>query len=447
MLLRANSLMKGVSGVRLELVERFVAFLNAGATPHVHQRGSIGASGDLSPLSYIAGAIVGLDPSFLVDVRGETLDSHAALARLGLAPLVLEPKEGLALNNGTAASTAVAANAVDRALDLCALALGVHALYVQALTGTSQSFEPFIHALKAHRGQVWTAGRMAALLDGSALVRSEAGGDRGHRRGTLIQDRYSLRCLPQYLGPIVDGLVEAAGQIAVEANSANDNPLIDPVTGEVYHTGNFLAEYTAVAMDRVRYHLGMLASHLDAQIALLVAPEFNHGLAPSLVGNRAPGVNVGLKSLQIACNALAPLVGYYGHPMADRYPTHAEQFNQNINSQAMNAANLARESLDVLTHLLANAVLFGVQAVELRAWQAAGSFDATALLSPATRPLYHAARVAAGGAPDGARPLVWDDVDGFLQPKVEAVLAQMAPGGTVHAAVHPVSAALRALGR
>jgi phenylalanine ammonia-lyase len=443
MLLRANSLLKGVSGVRLELVERFVTFLNAGATPHVFARGSIGASGDLAPLSYIGGALVGLDPAFLVDLGGETLDAHAALRRLGLAPLALQPKEGLALNNGTAVSTGVAANCVERAFELTALAFGAHALCFQALLATTQSFAPLVHASKPHPGQRWAAGEMRALLDGSSLLRERVAGTWAPGKGILIQDRYSLRCLPQYVGPIVDGLAGLAAQIEVEANSASDNPLVDPDTGEIFHTGNFLAEYTAVAMDRLRYHLGMLASHLDAQLALLVAPEFSAGLAPSLVGNTEAGLNVGLKSLQIACNALAPLVGFYGHAMADRYPTHAEQFNQNVNSQAMNAANLARESLDVLAHLVAAALVMGVQAVELRAALVTGSYDASAVLSPATRELYGAVRRAAGGAPDPARPMVWDDLDGFLEPRVEGVLSDIGGEGVVTGTMAGVRESLR----
>ena len=344
MLLRANSLMKGVSGVRLEIVERFAAFLNAGAHPHVYQRGSIGASGDLVPLTYIAGAVMGLDPAFLVDLGGETLGAHEALARLGLAPLALEPKEGLALNNGTGASTGVAANALDRAMDLAALTLGIHALYAQALLATDQSFAPFIHAMKPHPGQIWVAARMAELLEGSSAIRGEAAGQRGHRAGKLIQDRYSLRCLPQYLGPVFDGIAAAARQIETEANCANDNPLIDPDSGEIYHTGNFLAQYTGVAMDQLRYHLGLLAKHVDVQIALLMTPEFSGGLSASLVGNQEGGLNVGLKSLQVGGNQMMPLISFYGQSIVDRFPTHAEQFNQNINSQAMNSANLARES-------------------------------------------------------------------------------------------------------
>ena len=443
MLLRANSLMKGVSGVRLEIVERFAAFLNAGAHPHVYQRGSIGASGDLVPLTYIAGAIMGLDPAFLVDLDGETLDAHAALARLGFEPLALEPKEGLALNNGTGASTGVAANALDRAMDLAALALGIHALHAQALCATDQSFAPFIHKMKPHPGQIWVAARMAELLTGSRAIRSEAAGQRGHRAGKLIQDRYSLRCLPQYLGPVFDGIAAAARQIETEANCANDNPLIDPESGEIYHTGNFLAQYTGVAMDGLRYHLGLLAKHVDVQIALLMTPEFSGGLSASLVGNSEGGVNVGLKSLQLGGNQMMPLLSFYGQSIVDRFPTHAEQFNQNINSQAMNSANLARESVDLLEHYLAVALLIGVQAVELRAKLIEGSYDARTILSPATARLYEAARAAASGPPDAERPLHWNDLDGFLQPKVEGLLADVQARGAILEALVSVRDALR----
>lgn len=447
MLLRANSLMKGASGIRLEIIERFATFLNAGAHPHMFQRGSIGASGDLVPLSYIAGAILGLDKAYLVDHQGETLDSHTMLARLGLKPLELEPKEGLALNNGTGACTGVAANACARALDLASLALGIHALYAQALLSTDQSFHPFIHHVKPHPGQVWTAQQMANLVKGSKVIRNEAAGDRGERTGKLIQDRYSLRCLPQYLGPIIDGLVNAARQIEVEANCANDNPLIDPDSGEILHTGNFLAQYAGVAMDQLRYFIGLLAKHVDTQIALLMTPEFSYGLNPSLVGNMDAGINVGLKSLQIGGNSMMPLISFYGQSIVDRFPTHAEQFNQNINSQAMNSANLARETLDVLEHYLSLALICGVQAVELRAKLVADSYDARAILSPETAPLYAAGRAAAMGPPDTSRPLHWNDLDEFIQPKVEGVLADVHSRGSVLTAIGPVREALFALVR
>ncbi len=443
MLLRANSLLKGASGIRLEIIERYVVFLNAKASPHVYQRGSIGASGDLVPLSYIAGAVLGLDRTFLVDLNGETLDAFETLSRLGLKPLELEPKEGLALNNGTGACTGVAANVLDRAFDLVALTLGAHALLAQSLLATDQSFAPFVHASKPHPGQVWTAQAMLGLLQGSAIIRSESSGDRKHRTGKLIQDRYSLRCLAQFIGPVVDGLTLIKRQIEVEANSANDNPLIDPDGGEIFHTGNFLAQYTGVAMDQMRYLMGLLAQHLDAQIALVMTPEFSHGLSASLVGNEATGINVGLKSLQVAGNCLMPLISWYGQPIADRFPTHAEQFNQNINSQAMSSANLSRESLDVFSHFVAVALFCAVQAVELRAKLTVGTYDARQVLSPATAPLYEAVRKAAFGNPVAERPLQWNDMDEFIQPKLEGVMNAMLFDGPILAALEGVRSSMR----
>lgn len=438
MLLRANSLAKGASGIRLEIIERLVAFLNAGLHPVVYQRGSIGASGDLMPLAYIGGSVLGLDRSYQVEYRGQLIDSHAALKIIAAGPLTPEIKEGLALINGTGASTAVAANALYRAAHLIAVAFGVHALVAQALLATTQSFEPAIHALKPHPGQVWSAQQLARLLEGSKIVRMEASGQRGQRIGELVQDRYSLRCLPQYLGPIVDGLRVAIGQIEVEANCANDNPLIDVDNGEILHTGNFLAQYTGVAMDSVRYLIGLLTKHLDVQIALLMMPEFSNGLPSCLIGNPDVPVNLGLKSLQVCGNSLMPLIQHYGQSIVDRFPTHAEQFNQNVNSQSMNSANLAREQLDVLEHYLAVALLCAVQAVELRSKVVANSYDARAVLSPATQPLYLAVRSAASGAPDAARPMHFNDLDGMIQPKIEGILADIAARGEVSRAVQQV---------
>jgi phenylalanine ammonia-lyase len=435
MLLRANSLARGVSGLRLEILKRFEVFLNAGAAPHVHELGSIGASGDLVPLAFIAGSVFGLDPQYKVDINGETLDAHTALKRLGLAPAMPAAKEGLALVNGTSVSTAIAANCVHRAQRLLDLALVIHALYVQALQGTDQSFRPFVHTHKPHPGQVWSAATMLDLLAGSRLVHDEHGGNREHRQGTLIQDRYSLRCLPQYLGPIVDGLDTIARQIEVEANSASDNPLIDAANGDIYHGGNFLAQYTAVGMDQLRYYMGLLAKHVDTQIALLVSPEFSGGLPPSLVGNPERGLNVGFKSLQLVGNSIMPLIGFHGNSIADRYPTHAEQFNQNINSQSMNSAVLARRSLDLLEHYLGNALLFGVQAAALRTFKAEGHYDARACLSPATARVYETVYAVLEKTPSADRPLIWDDTDQFMDDYSARMLADLARGGRIMQAV------------
>ncbi|HEV8718006.1 MAG TPA: aromatic amino acid ammonia-lyase [Candidatus Binatia bacterium] len=431
MLIRANSHLHGASGVRLELIRRIATFLNAGVTPHVQEFGSIGASGDLVPLASITGALIGLDRCFTVDYSGEEVDALTALERLGLPRLRLQPKEGLAMVNGTAMMTGIAANCVYDAQVLLELAMGVHALAIQALGGTNQSFHPFIHAHKPHPGQVWAATKMADLLAGSHLIRSEWDGRHGYHGHGLVQDRYSLRCLPQYVGPIVDGLAQSARQIEVEMNSATDNPLIDGENQVSYHCGNFLGQYVGVAMDHLRYYIGLLAKHLDVQIALLVAPEFSGGLPPSLVGNPARKVNMGLKGLQLAGNSIMPLLTFLGNSLVDRFPTHAEQFNQNINSQGFGSANLARQALETFQQYMAIALMFGVQSVDLRTYAITEQYDARACLSPTTVQLYEAVREVVGRPPSANRPYIWNDDEQPLDVHIARIAADIAAGGRI----------------
>lgn len=431
MLLRANSHLHGASSIRLEVIRRIETFLNANVTPHVYEFGSIGASGDLVPLSYITGALIGLDPRYTVDFDGEELDALTALDRLGLSRLHLRPKEGLAMINGTSVMTGIAANVLNDARELFALSLGVHALAIQALGGTNQSFHPFIHALKAHPGQVWSAARMLDLLDGSLLSRDELDGRHDYRTGDLIQDRYSLRCLPQYMGPLFDGLAEVTRQIEIEINATTDNPLIDIDAQASYHGGNFLGQYVGIAMDRLRSMIGLLAKHIDTQIALLVAPEFNNGLPACLIGNTERKVNMGFKGLQIAGNSMMPLLTFLGNSIVDHFPTHAEQFNQNINSQGFNAATLARQSVDIFRQYLALSLLFGIQSVELRTHRMFGHYDAAACLSPATARLYDAVRQAIGYPASGDRPYMWDDTDRPFDTDMANITADIARGGYI----------------
>lgn len=431
MLLRANSHMHGASGIRLELIRRMEIFLNAGVTPHVYEFGSIGASGDLVPLSYITGSLIGLDPSFKVDFNGREMDAPTALSKLGLSPLTLLPKEGLAMMNGTSVMTAIAANCVHDAQTLLKLSMGVNALFIQGLNGTNQSFHPFIHECKPHPGQLWAAEQMVSLLDDSRLIRDELDGKHEYREQELIQDRYSLRCLPQYMGPIVDGISQVTRQIETEMNSVTDNPLIDVKNNASYHGGNFLGQYVGMGMDHLRYYFGLLAKHLDVQIALLVAPEFNNGLAPSLVGNQERKVNMGLKGLQICGNSIMPLLTFYGNSLADRFPTHAEQFNQNVNSQGYMSANLARRSVEIFQQYMAIALMFGVQAVDLHSYKVSGDYDARTCLSPATRRLYSAVYEVIGQKPSSIRPYIWNDNEQSLDMHIARIAADIAAGGLI----------------
>ena len=445
MVIRANSHLLGFSGLRMELIRRMVIFLNANVTPHLREFGSIGASGDLAPLACITGALIGLDPCFKVDFDGQEMDAPGALKRLGLAPLKLDPKEGLAMINGTAVMSAIAANCIYDAQQLLALSMGAHALAIQGLLGSNQSFHPFIHDHKPHSGQKWSAAQMLELLSGSKLIRDELEARRERSRGELIQDRYSLRCLPQYMGPIVDGLNQIAKQVTIEINSATDNPLIDPTNSRDFHGGNFLGQYIGVGMDQMRYFIGLMAKHLDAQIALLSAPEFNNGLPPSLIGNRERKVNMGLKGLQISGNSIMPMLTFLGNSLVDRFPTHAEQFNQNINSQGLGSANLARQSIAAFQQYMAIALIFGVQAVDLRTYLVAGHYDARECLSPRTRLLYEAVRNLVGHSPSAKRPFIRNDNEQPLSEHIRRIAADISAGGQIPDAVSEVFKSLGAV--
>lgn len=439
MLMRVNSHLKGVSGIRRDLVQRLVTFLNEDVTPHVRELGSIGASGDLVPLSYITGAVIGMDRSYTVDFKGETIDSITALRRLGMERLELLPKEGLAMINGTSMMTGIAANALWDGFRLLALSLGVHALFIQGLQGADQPFHPFIHQLKPHQGQIRAARQMMWLLEDSKLCRHGLDNKRDDRRNQPIQDRYSLRCLPQYLGPIIDGFQTIARQVEVEANSANDNPLFDSEQRVSYHSGNFLGQYIGISMDQFRYYLGLLVKHLDTQIALLVAPEFSNGLPPSLVGNPQRKINMGLKILQICGNSIVPLIAHLGNPHVNLFQTHAEQFNQNINSLGFSSANLAREAVRLSHQYMAIALIFGVQAVDLRTFVDQQHYDARKSLAPATIPLYEAVHVVTNCARVHNRPFIKNDDEQSLDEYVDLLAADIAQDGLVTQAVRSLS--------
>ena len=435
MVIRANTHLMGLSGLRFELIRRMETFLNANVTPHVREFGSIGASGDLTPLACITGALIGLDQGFTVDFDGREMDALSALDRLGLPRLKLRPKEGLAMINGTSIMSGIAANCVFDARNLLALAMGAHALAIQALQGSNQSFHPFIHKHKPHPGQKWAAEKMLQFLSGSRLIRDELQERQQRPGGDLIQDRYSLRCLPQFVGPIADGLDQIKRQVTVEINSATDNPLIDSDNNQDFHGGNFLGQYIATAMDQLRYFMGLLAKHLDVQIAQLVAPAFSNGLPPSLIGNPERKVNMGLKGLQINANSIMPVIAFLGNSLADRFPTHAEQFNQNINSQGMGSANLARQSIEAFHQYMAVALMFGIQAADLRTHLAAGHYDARRCLSPGTSKLYEAVLQVLGITPSGDRPYIRDDNEQILSEHISVIAADIAAAGRIPEAV------------
>jgi phenylalanine ammonia-lyase len=405
MLLRSHSLSRGASGIRRDLIARLLSFLNHGITPVLKDLGSLGASGDLIPLSYIAGALAGLDRSFCVSYRGRAMDCVAALKQLQLEPVQLGPKEGLALVNGTSVSTGMAAIAVHETMRLLDLSLWINALMCSAMCASRQPFDPFVHRMKPHPGQQEVAATMRSLLvdeDGEPI--------RWRTKPGLVQDQYSIRCIPQYFGPLVDGLRTIMTNVETEMNSADDNPLIDVQGDRVVQAGNFYSQYIGIGMDQLRQYVALIAKQLDAQISLLVTPEFNRGL-PACLAESGDDIDFGLKGLQIYLNSVLPRLLHLGNPLVPFFPTHAEQFNQNINSQSFNSAVLALEAVTLLKYYLSAALIFAVQGIEVRASQFFGPYTGSNMLNAKAAKLLHAVYEVIECTPAPDRPLVarkWD---------------------------------------
>ena len=423
MALRANVLLQGCSGIRVELLDRLIRFLNAGATPVVREFGSIGASGDLIPLACIARAITGHNDFCQVQLDGQIRSSREVLAKLELQPIRLQAKEALALVNGTSFSAAIAANAAYEARNLLAISFSVQSMLMRSLLVDSRPFDAFVHQCKPHPGQVWSATMIRQLL--------QTQNDLTAVQTETVQDRYSLRCFPQYTGSIVEGIARVRSVVETEMNAVSDNPLIDPATGQFHQSGNFLGQYVGMAMDDLRRFIGLLAKHIDVQIATVVSPQFNGGLSASLRGNDDKAFNMGLKGLQISGNSIMPMLTYHGNPLVEHFPTHAEQFNQNINGLSWGAANLAWKSVQMYQQYLAIALITSVQALDLRAKQIFGHFDGRQLLGKSNQRIYTTICLLLDVVPDDSRPLLFDDSDRWLEQDIERLANDLGSQGSL----------------
>jgi histidine ammonia-lyase len=292
MLLRANVLLRPTSGVRPELVDALVAMLNAGVLPWVPEQGSVGASGDLAPLSHVALALMGEG-----QVIGEVGPAPAgpALVAAGLAPFRFGPKEGLAFINGTQAQTALLALLVHDAQVLWRTAVGAAAMSLEALRGTPVPLDPRIHEARPHRGQMEAAQLMRRLLADSEIRESHREGD------PRVQDAYSLRCAPQVLGAVADAIRFAADTVEVELNASTDNPLVFP-NGDVLSGGNFHGQPVAQALDLLAMTLTTLQAIAERRVERLVNPDLSQGLPAFLT--RDPGLCSGYMMVQITAASL-----------------------------------------------------------------------------------------------------------------------------------------------
>lgn len=354
---RLQSLCQGVSGVRVELLERLTAFLREDILPLIPEEGSVGASGDLTPLSYVAAALCGERQVLWRNEVREAADVHA---ELGWTPLVLRPKEALALMNGTAVMTGLACLAFARAEYLLRLATRITALNVVALAGNPEHFDQRLFAAKPHPGQ----GQVAAWL--RADLAAEGPAAPLHR----LQDRYSLRCAPHVLGVLADSLPWLRQFIETELNSANDNPLIDAEDERVLHGGHFYGGHIACAMDSLKTLVANVADLLDRQLALLVDARYNHGLPGNLSGAPAARamLNHGFKAVQIGASAWTA-EALKGTLPASVFSRSTECHNQDKVSMGTIAARDALRVLELTEQVAAATLLAAQQGVWLRRQQ------------------------------------------------------------------------------
>lgn len=374
MLLRANCLAKGNSGVRLELLERLLLYLNDDVLPLIPERGSCGASGDLVPLSYVGGALAG-EVEVLHD--GEVKDSKELLGELGLEPVVLEAKEGLALTNGTSFMSAFAALAVWDAEELALVSDLCTAMASEALLGNRGHFNAFIHEQKPHPGQVESARVVRGLLADSrlSLDSEEIFGDGLGGKGFLelerqVQDKYSIRCAPHVTGALRDTLEWVRRWVEVEINSSDDNPLFDAASGRVQSGGNFYGSHITQAMDALKIAVANLCDLMDRQLELVVDEKFNAGLTPNLIpffdeDSPEAGLHHGFKGMQLCCSAMTAEALKLSNP-ASVFSRSTEAHNQDKVSMGSIAARDARAIVELAQNVAAIHLLAVCQALDLR---------------------------------------------------------------------------------
>ena len=354
MLLRANALATGASGVRRETVELLLAMVNAGVHPVVPSRGSLGASGDLAPLAHLALPLVGEGRA---EYGGELLDGGAALGRAGLVPVELSAKEGLALINGTQFMAAIGALVLSRAARLVRIADIAAAQSVEAVRASRTPFAPEIQALRPHPGQLASAANLYALLDSSEINES-------HRWCGRVQDAYSLRCSPQVHGACRDAIAYARSVVAIELNAATDNPLVFADRDEVLSNGNFHGEPVAIALDTLKIALAELAGISERRIERMVNPTMSEGLPPFLA--EQGGLNSGFMIPHYVAASLVAENKVLCHPASvDSIPTSAGQ--EDHVSMGATAAVHAWQVCANVERVLAVELLCGAQGLDFLA--------------------------------------------------------------------------------
>ena len=351
-LLRLNNFAKGFSGIRIETVDTMITMLNRGVHPVIPQKGSLGASGDLAPLSHMVLPIIGLG---LAEYKGEVLPGREAMERAGIAIIDLYAKEGIALINGTQVMTAVGGLALYDALNLSKTADIAAAMTFEACNGIVTALDEQVHRVRPHKGQLCTAKNLRTLLAGSEMT-TEQGDIR-------VQDPYTLRCVPQIHGATKNALAYILDQVELEMNSVTDNPIIFPDTNQVISGGNFHGQPMALSFDFMGIAVAELADVAERRIERLVNPQLNYGLPDFLV--KDGGLNSGYMILQYTAAALVSENKVLAHPSSvDSIPSSAGQ--EDHVSMGTIGARKARDIVANVRRVLATELVCAAQAVDLR---------------------------------------------------------------------------------
>ena len=353
-LLRANVLTLGLSGIRFEIIEILCKMLNCRVCPVVPEKGSVGASGDLAPLAHLALSLIGEGEAFF---QGERMESREAFRLAGLEPVELQAKEGLALLNGTQAMHAVGGLALLRAKRLSRVADVSGAMSLEALKGTPAAFDPRLQDARPHPGQKAVAKHLLSILEGSEIRQSHLKDD------PRIQDAYSLRCMPQVHGAVRDALSHCENVLLIESGSATDNPLVFSENGDVISGGNFHGAPLALAFDYAAIALTDLMSISERRIERLINPDMNEGLPAFLA--RHPGMESGFMIAHVAAAALLNEAKVLAHPSSiDNVPTSGGK--EDHVAMGMTGALKLRAIVDLAENLLAIELLAGAEALEHR---------------------------------------------------------------------------------
>jgi len=360
MLLRANTLTKGNSGIRLETLETLIHMLNKGVHPVIPEKGSVGASGDLAPLSHMTLVITGEGQA---EHNGKTMSGKEAMREAGIRPVELDFKEGVALNNGTQFMTAIGALAVHDAERLVETAEIATAMSLEALAGISDAFDERIHKVRPHAGQVTSAQNIRVLITGSRIITS---GEEAMKEGRHPQDPYSLRCAPQVLGAARDAIAYAKRVIETEINSATDNPLVFSKEGACLSGGNFHGQPVAAAMDLLSMVLTTIGNISERRTALLLDESLSRGLPAFLIREKKKkGIESGFMAVHYTAAALASENKSLSHPASvDSIPTSANF--EDFVSMGPVAARKAAEILRNVEHIVAIELLCAAQGIDFR---------------------------------------------------------------------------------